>query len=58
MVIQRSRLGDAVDVCPVSGEQAFLLVAELSAAAWTLAGHTLPEPGQRPMPIRFERRKP
>ena len=56
MVIRKGRVGDSVDVVPVSGAEGMALTAELSRIAWTLSGRALPSARSKPVQVTFVRR--
>lgn len=56
MVITRGHLGDDFDPCPVHGEAAMALVANVSAAAWSISGRPLPPPRSRPVVVELRPR--
>lgn len=50
--------GQEHDFSPVAGAAAMALAAELSRAAWTLAGHPLPNYTRGTMPVQLSRPTP
>lgn len=54
MTVRRARLADAaVDIDPVTGEQAISLVTRLTRECWSLGGLPLPVYARSEIPVRF-----
>lgn len=56
MVITRSAVGTEQHEIPVLGREGIELVAQLSAAAWSMSGRALAGAWERPLVVSFQRR--